>query len=266
MSYIRDIIAKRDSEKLLRRIHEAISESLRRIEEKKTIREIGGSIPAIDSNDFGRQEDSDSGIEIVVGTEIGKSDGIAPSEPKRPPISRGGRPRVRNKPDSSKDGTKKTSQIKPEIICWQRERLWFMGIEVPEELLNIKIKYVNNKVNIIKDDFNEARLILNDINDSFTVEWINDKSKTINKLSFEKKESFLFKLSGRANNAGRLVKHPTNGSYLVFAPMLWERDVGLSGQPPISPQNTLMKHFRVHFSILIEILVVKFLFEITLMN
>ena len=163
------------------------------------------------------------------------------------PINRGGRPRVPMKKGGSINGIKKLSQIKPELICWQRERLWFMGIEVPEELLNKEIEYDRNKVSILKDDFNESRLIFGDFNDSFMVQWINDESGRKIKLSFEKKECFQFKLSGSTKNTGRFVKYPTIGSFLVIAPKMWERDKELSGLPPISPQSTFINIYRGHF-------------------
>ena len=230
MSYIGEIIAKRESDKLLKRIHDAISNSLREIEEKKKSK-LAEKSSEIDTSDF--------------PTIFSFDDSALPTL-RRHPVSRGGRPRGPISKDRTKDESIKTAQVKPEIICWQRKRLWHIGIEVPEELLNSQIKYMDNKANIKNDDYNEARLIFSDILDSFEVEWINNDLVTKHTLSFENKDSFLFSL-GNDRNTGRLVKYPTYGSFVVFAPLSWERDVKLSGSPQISPQNSMINKFRVHF-------------------
>lgn len=169
-------------------------------------------------------------------------------EGRRKPIHRGGRPRVLIQPQE-RSTTRETTprRPKPEIVCWKRARQWFIGVEVPEELLGNREDLViyQNGLPLSPADSREACWLLNSISDQVTVRSNEgDVSQDVT-LTFGQGGYLLFKLSG--GNQGRLVRSASSGSYVVVAPETWERDETVAGPPPVKPESVAFDGYIAHF-------------------
>jgi len=157
------------------------------------------------------------------------------------PVQRGGRSRgsiqISRRPTQLQK-----YQRKPEIVCWQRERLWYVGVEVSESLLEKQLLIVQNKSSLLQDDFDDCRWILNEAMVPVEIH-CGEEQYSISPYT----KHLLFKLSGSDINQGRCVKSPSFGSFFIIIPDTWERDVEISGPPPISPQPVSLEGFQGHF-------------------
>lgn len=161
-------------------------------------------------------------------------------------IDRGGRPR---KPTQRGDETpsRRTGHysLKPEIVCWKRERQWLIGIEIPEELIeDAETLEVFQNSSLSQDDSKEACWLLNSISGQIVIR--RDCEDNL-KIELGQENYLVFKLSGQNLNQGRLVKSVSSGSYLVIVADDWKRDETESGPPPIEPEPVFLDGFLAHF-------------------
>lgn len=169
---------------------------------------------------------------------------------KRKPIDRGGRPRGTTY--RAGEALRKITvphTPKPEIVCWKRERQWFVEVEVPEDQINNakQFEVYQDNVLLLQDDFNETCWMLNSL--SGHVRFAGGEiSREIN--LGQEEDYLLFKLSGQDSNQGRLVKSASSGSYLVITPDNWERDEAVAGPPPIAPEPVVLDGYLAHFFVL----------------
>lgn len=164
------------------------------------------------------------------------------------PKDRGGRPRVpaQGNEVGSVQETKRRHP-KPEIICWNRERQWILGIDMPDELLeNAGLVVLQNGSALLQDDYMEGRWYLNNAAGEIIVRWIEHEGIRETKLVI-KENYFLFKLSGQDYGQGRLVRSPSSGLYLMIVPDDWVRDDDLSGPPPVQPEPVSLTGYKGHF-------------------
>ena len=159
------------------------------------------------------------------------------------PGKRGGRSRgsARNY-ERQKEKSINSSRMKPEIICWKKERQWMLAVEIPEEMASIQgLEVIENGVPLLKDEATEDRWCLREaLNKHVEVCWENNKVQI---LSGEE-NYLLFKLNGWGS--GRRVKYPSFGLYLTVVSDSWERDEKLSGLPPRAPEPVSIKNCRAH--------------------
>lgn len=92
------------------------------------------------------------------------------------PKDRGGRPRGSTQSQERRttrepDREMASRRPKPEIVCWKRARQWFIGVEVPEELLvnTEDLAIYQNGLPLSPDDSREACWLLKSISDQVTV-------------------------------------------------------------------------------------------------
>lgn len=168
---------------------------------------------------------------------------------KLPPIEKGGRPRI---PDKKEGGQvvppTRPRRLKPEIICWKRERQWIPAVEVPEEYFEGSILAVlQNGESLTQDDGSrEGYRSLKEACGQVVVRWNKDEVVEEHQIALEG-NYLLFKLSGQHQNQGRRVKSSSSGSYLVIAPEKWQRDATFSGPPPVTPETVSLIGYQAHF-------------------
>jgi len=133
--------------------------------------------------------------------------------------------------------------LKPEIVCWKRERQWIIAVEVPEDFgdsLNLEV--YQNESPLTKDIYNEGSWLLQHAFGKVNI--YADDVMEIN-LGENTNDHLLFKLFGQNQNQGRRVTYPSHGSYLVVVPEKWERDEIQSGQG--FPEAVLLSGYLGHF-------------------
>jgi len=190
-------------------------------------------------------------VAVSMGREEEKSDADAvqsepATEPKvLEPIDRGGKPRGATvTPKKPPVQEPKFICLKPEIVCWNTERQWTAGVEVPEDLLGSSgLMVLQSGASLAQDGSRDNCWPLNQMTGQVIVQW-NEHSVPV---ILGEENYLLFKLSGQNHNQGRLVKLASHGSYLVIAPDDWERDQDLSGPAPIAPEPTSLPGHRAHF-------------------
>jgi len=162
---------------------------------------------------------------------------------RRDPFKRGGRSRDNGKNKEEKAGQPRQYQSRPEIVCWQRERVWYVGVEVPEDTIDEDFKIYQNGVTLTQDEFNECWWVLKESNVPVEIKFDENVEYSISLNT----EYLLFKLSGNDLSNGCYVKSPSFGYYLIIIPETWRRDVDLSGPTPISPQPVSFRGYQGHF-------------------
>jgi hypothetical protein len=174
---------------------------------------------------------------------------LTPESKKPKPIARGGRPRA-STPDRERQQERKTKPrtLKPEIVCWKRERQWILALEVSEELIeNSGLTVLQNGSSLSRDESEESCWHLGQVFGEVIARWSEDEGVQEAKVELGHEGYLLFKLSGRDLDQGRLVRFPCSGSYLVVAPEDWERDETLSGPPPVAPEPVFFTGYQAHF-------------------
>lgn len=164
------------------------------------------------------------------------------------PGKRGGRSRGRS-PDRQA-GVSETTPVrrKPEVICWKRERQWIPGVELPEDLLDkADLQVLQYGSPLTRDESSEAYWRLDHASGEVLVRWDEDGVGREATTSIGEEDHLLFKLSGQEQNQGSRVTFPSCGSYLVMAPLDWERDEVLSGQPFVAPEPVSLDGYQSHF-------------------
>ncbi|HID31187.1 MAG TPA: hypothetical protein EYP19_14480, partial [Desulfobacterales bacterium] len=167
-----------------------------------------------------------------------------------PPRDRGGRPRsyTQNREEVPAPTTV-SYRPRPEIVCWKRERQWFIGVEAPDDLLENSddLEIHQNGQSLSPDDYEETCWPLCSVGGQVTVKWKEKDASQSFTLTVDQEGYLLFKLSGQDLNKGRLVKSVSSGSYLVITPDTWERDETIAGPPPVAPEPVALDGYLAHF-------------------
>ncbi len=172
------------------------------------------------------------------------------------PGKRGGRPRAQSQ-DHEQEAVQEPEShgaysITPEIVCLKIGRKWIPAVEVPEDLLqNADLSVLHDGVPLSRDglprsqeEFAQGCWPLKQVCGEVTVQWNGEESF---QMALGQESCLLFKLSGKYQNEGRLVKFPSSGSYLAIVPDNWERDDDPSGPPPAAPEAVSLAGCRAHF-------------------
>ena len=169
---------------------------------------------------------------------------------RREPIRIGGRPRgVTQGLEEATIQTTAQRRPKLEIVCWKRERQWFVGVEVLDELAETSgsLEIYQNGQLVSPDDYEETRWLLHSISGEIVVRLRDEDSSQDFELTVGQESYLLFKLSGRDWRQGRLVRQATFGSYLVVAKDTWEREEAKAGPPPVAPEPVALEGYVAHF-------------------
>ncbi len=165
------------------------------------------------------------------------------------PIQRGGRSRSSSSdPNRSRGRTKRHRSLKPEIICYKQECQWIIAVEVPEELSEKSdFRILQNGIVLSKDERKEFCWPLAQISGELEAFWNSNETEQKTKTQIGHDGYLLFKLIGSDLKNGRLVESVSSGAYLVIVPDTWERDVTLSGFPPVTPEPVIFEGYTAHF-------------------
>lgn len=166
------------------------------------------------------------------------------------PEKRGGRPRTSSeKQEKQSPQESHRRNPKPEIVCWNRERQWVVGIEIPAELLDYQdCEILQNGVELEQDESREDRWKLKSPNGIILIRWCQDTKFREIEIVHGQEGYLLFKLNG-SQNEGRRVKAPLLGWNLVLAPENWKRNETLSGSPRSAPESVAFDDYQAHFFI-----------------
>lgn len=167
------------------------------------------------------------------------------------PIDRGGRARSKkedNKKKKQPESKTKSPCLKPEIICWKKERQWIPAVEIPEDVLkNSVLSIVQNTSPLAQDKSRKDCWHLEQLRDHVVVRQNEDGTDKETNIAVGEEKYLLFKLGGQNQNQGRHVKTVSSGSYLVMVPDNWRRNEELSGPAPVAPEPVSIDGYRAHF-------------------
>jgi|GEM_PF-6046999 hypothetical protein len=160
------------------------------------------------------------------------------------PSKRGGRSRTARSPErKSKQEREESVRIKPEIICFNRERRWIVAVEISAGLSQASgLTVLQNGSPLEEEHSREACWRLKQLSGQIVVRWNGEKDE----VSLGQEDYLLFKLT-RDQKEGRHIKSASSGSYLVIVPDSWKRDETLSGPPPAAPEPVAFAARRAHF-------------------
>ena len=168
---------------------------------------------------------------------------------RRAPIDSGGRPRGAIEKGEEIVPRSIQRQWRPEIVCWQRGRLWYVGLEVPEELMEKDLEILQNNTYLPQDEYNDCCWVLNKVNIPVKIRWDENEEYQI---PLGEEDYLIFRLSGGDQDKGCCIKTPSFGSYFLITPETWEREIELSGSPPVSTQPVSLEGYRGHFFNLVK--------------
>lgn len=138
--------------------------------------------------------------------------------------------------------TPRTRARKPELVCWERQGVWHVAVEMLDELdQGDSLRVSQNGAELSSDSSNEARWKLNNLSDEIRVSWDADESHDIHL-----KPPLIFKLRGDTQREARRVRAATAGTYLVIVPESWRRDETVAGAPFRRPEPTAFDGFTAH--------------------
>ena len=179
--------------------------------------------------------------------EQSKIDEISKPQRKRDPESRGGARRGKRENDSDEPeviSEKAIRSSKPELVCWQQSRKWFLGVEISDNNLNRfepTVIQANKELKKSSD-----RWVLSNLQSKIEI-----SSQSISNIEIpvveENNTYLLFKLSGQNLTQGRRVRYATSGTFLVVVPVWWKRNEELSGIPKIPPEPCHLNGYQAHY-------------------
>ncbi|MBC8492655.1 MAG: 30S ribosomal protein S9 [Chloroflexi bacterium] len=144
----------------------------------------------------------------------------------------------------------KQRRPKPEFVCWNKERQWIVGVEVPGDFLELPgLQVLQNGSPLPRDESREACWCLEKIYDEVVVRCVEGEDVQEIEVAHGQEGYLLFKLSGQNQNEGRRVKSPSLEWHLVITPENWDRDEALSGPPRVTKQSVSINGYDAHFFI-----------------
>ena len=154
---------------------------------------------------------------------------------KRPP---------RRSPDPPEDRPKSIHEPKPEIVCQKKGGEWLVGVELPEDICTKSSMRLNQNASALQQAENGDNFwYLRQADGQVVISW--DEDGTNVKLGEE--PYLFFKLSGQNQNYGRLMRYPSQGSYLLVVPESWRRNETLSGTAFAEPEPVSLHGYQAHF-------------------
>ena len=136
---------------------------------------------------------------------------------------------------------------RPEVVCWEREQRWFVGVEIPDEMLLKEEKWgvLQNGLLLSQDDFKENRWLLMSVSGEIIVQ--SNYENTLQKIDLSSDSYLLFKLSGERLDRGRMVRKLTYGSYLLVVPKDWELAESEEDFSSLEPEDVAIQGYRAYF-------------------
>ncbi len=231
----------------------AQEEQKKRCQEENPLRELEEAKDSKEKADIKQLEPEEKELEVE-SEEIKQEEQEEWPEPVKttPPNKRGGRPRGNTEQGSSSETSpeERPRHLKPEIICWNKNRNWIVCIEVPEEIVSPRV--TQNDELLEQDTSDNTRYHLKYLEGKVKVSWNNgEQEKEIRIPVTEEGRNYLvFKMRKDWHGLGRLVKYPTTGYYLIIVPEEWQRDEKASGSAPVVPENVQVNGYKAHFFVL----------------
>jgi ribosomal protein S9 len=157
------------------------------------------------------------------------------------PPKRGGRThRIEMEKSPTREGS--PHHPKPETVCWEKGREWFLGIEVPEELCKSgEAEIMQDSLRLERDTSRTNCWCLTHAFGKLTVSTVEAPIV----LGKEGESYLLFKLSGENRREGRLVTSPSSGEYLVVVPANWK----ITNQISVSSEQIDMESYQAYWHV-----------------
>jgi hypothetical protein len=175
----------------------------------------------------------------------------AEARPQREPVSpenRGGRSRGTVQKDQVEHGRKRRPRtLKPEVVCWKREREWILAVELPDDFAESRDVIVVQEDKLLEKDAAKGCWRLSQLHGEVVVRILEVENESSFKITLGDAGCLVFKLSGGDRNQGRRVKRASSGSCLVVVPKDWKRDETRAGAPPYEPEDVCLSGYRAHF-------------------
>ena len=131
-------------------------------------------------------------------------------------LSGGGRPRGKTIGEAGKIATH-VKKIKPEIVCWYKNRRWYIGLDLSENYPKDSTIIVKHDSDFIEKN-NKGEYKLNKIMGNIHVDLNDNNTQFDLPLAQEEKPYLIFKLYGENLEYGRLMRKTTIGSFLIILP------------------------------------------------
>jgi hypothetical protein len=149
------------------------------------------------------------------------------------PGKRGGRPRTPQPRESEVIREQSSLQLRPEIVCFERNRQWVLALEVPEDSLPSSSLIISqNGSPLTEDESREGRWSLGQAFGQVAVRSVEGDLVKEFELGEHGNNYLLFRLSGKR---GRRLKYLSSGAYLVIVPDNWKRaDVFYGSAEPVA--------------------------------
>jgi hypothetical protein len=165
------------------------------------------------------------------------------------PENRGGRSRgTVQKDQAAHRRERRVRTLKPEVVCWKREREWILAVELPDDFAESQnVTVVQDDKPLDKDEAAKGCWRLSQLHGEVVVRILEAENESPFKITLGDTGCLVFKLSGGDRNQGRHVKRPSSGSCLVVVPKDWKRDEALAGTPPYEPEDVCLSGYRAHF-------------------
>lgn len=168
------------------------------------------------------------------------------------PEKRGGARRGQRSSESkeSESSSVANSRVpRPELVCWEQSRQWYLGIEMPDEYLDsTSLEVLHEEIRVSEDRGSRWELASIDgvvrISSSVTMQDVELR------LADKSLPYLVFKLSGENLEQGRLIRYATRGSFLVIVPHDWQRNEQLSGPSSVSVAPCKIAGFKAHYFML----------------
>jgi hypothetical protein len=166
---------------------------------------------------------------------------------KLSPENRGGARRGKRTKEVQEGRTEKTQRLrKPEVVCWQRSRKWFLGIELPDEYGDTSQVKVTQGNDALTTEGN-SRWPISTFFGSVSIQSTLASERFDVPIAEQDKPYLLFKLSGQNLRNGRRIRYATSGTYLVVVADNWIRNEQLSGGAQVPPERCHLDGLQAHF-------------------
>ena len=162
----------------------------------------------------------------------------AKAETGKPPQNRGGR-RGTRRPTPPAERKPSTIDAKPELLCRENPNYqqWAILLSLPK---GKDANVFQGEVKLRPD--NRGEYPLSNFTDEVVVRWV--ESGKVEKISFvDGAHPLIFKLSKNWNGCGRKVKHVSDGYYVVFSPVDWNRTGAAPVEPSACNDNCFLAHY-----------------------
>ena len=164
------------------------------------------------------------------------------------PLKRGGRPRTPEQDEIDRqDSGVESSAPKAEIVCWESNRRWTLGVELPEASVSDGyLEASQDGVPLEPDETRDGCWALRGAAGEITVRIGSGQVVSRATLGQEENSHLLFRLNGQDQGEGRKVETLSSGWYLVVVPEEWVRDES-DCPAPVAPQTLSIPGYLAHF-------------------